>query len=541
LKKSLLLLPLICLAACRKDGPPAAAVRSADYNKAVAFYGHQNDSAFYYFSKVAGSLRDSLETALAYNWMGELQSDAGDYFGSQESLTRSLQFLADPQAAEYSCLVADYNELGMTSLKLKHYDAAIGFYKQALKYTAAAGTRATILNNQANAYQQQKDYDQAIRLFKIAIKQAPPGSKTYARALTNLAFTQWRRRPNYNPVPELLTALAIRVKQHDLWGQNASYAHLSDYYMGSKPDSALFYTRAMYAVARQLNSPDDRLESLRKLVLLGSQPALNFPVYLRTADSLQTARNAAKNQFALIRYHTEESKAANLKLQKDNTEKRYQLIKQRALLYTLLLTLLAVVIWYRKRTRTAVRESQLKTSKKVHDVVANGLYRIMTELDHQSDIDKTRLADKIEDLYEQSRDISYEKAQYSPRPFNERLAGLVTAFATAATKVALAGNSKELWQQVTSAAQYEIENILQELMVNMKKHSRASSVAIRFEQEGKQLHIYYTDNGIGLDSGKPFGNGLNNTVSRITGLKGTLTFDTSVEQGLKLHLALPVL
>jgi signal transduction histidine kinase len=535
-----LLLILVCFCACRREDPEPLMIKTPDFKKAEAFYDHQNDSAFYYFNKVAGSSKDSLQIAQAYNWMGEIQSDAGDYFGSQESLAISLKFIAEPQKNEYSCLAANYNELGMTSLKLKHYDAAIGFYDQALKFTADSGIRATIRNNQANAYQQKKAYDPAIRLFREAIKLAPPNGKIYARVLTNLAFTEWLKQPAYDPIPEMRKALAIRRKLQDRWGQNGSYAHLSDYYLRSNADSALFYTRALDSIARRLNSADDRLEALQKLILLGNNPKENFQAYQQLNNSVQDVRNAAKNQFALIRYHTEESKAANLKLQKDNAEKKYQLSKLSILLYTLLVALVVVVVWYRKRTQAAVRESELRTSKKVHDVVANGLYRIMTELDHQNDLDKTRLADKIEDLYEKSRDISYEREPFTSGLFHEKITDLVSSFANESLKVALVGNHKDLWRKMSPPAQYDLEHILQELMVNMKKHSQATSVAIRFERGADRIDIHYTDNGIGIMGAVSYKNGLANTVSRINSLQGTITFDTNVQPGLKIHITFPV-
>nr|GFD55410.1 hypothetical protein [Tanacetum cinerariifolium] len=56
--------------------------------------------------------------------------------------------------------------------------------------------------------------------------------------------------------------------------------------------------------------------------------------------------------------------------------------------------------------QNALRNSQLNTSKRVHDVVANGLYRVMTEIENQADMDRENVLDKIEALYEKSRDIS---------------------------------------------------------------------------------------------------------------------------------------
>jgi signal transduction histidine kinase len=228
-----------------------------------------------------------------------------------------------------------------------------------------------------------------------------------------------------------------------------------------------------------------------------------------------------------------------------------QIIKQQIILGVILFVFIGgavlAVIWYRKRKRRleleasyAIRESQLKTSKKVHDVVANGLYRMMTEIDNQDDIDKARLLDKIEDMYEKSRDISYEQPQLPARNFPERLGVLLKAFATERTKVVLVGNKNELWNIVSTPVQYEIEHVLQELMINMKKHSQAENVAVRFERKDKQIHIYYTDDGVGFPKEVQYKNGLRSTGNRINHIQGSINFETNPEKGLRILISFPV-
>jgi signal transduction histidine kinase len=539
--------------ACHQEKPQAPVINVPDYQKAAAFFDRQNDSAFYYFNKVAGSSKDSLQVAMAYNWMGEIQSDAGDYFGSQESLSTSLKFLDDQKTKNYRCLTADYNELGVTSLNLKNYDAAIGFYDQAFKFTDQSETKATILNNQANAYQKKKDYKRALKLYRAAIILTGTKGAGYARILTNMAFTQWLKQPGYNAAPELLQALGIRLREQDRWGQNASYAHLADYYTRSKPDSALHYAREMYTTATRINSPDDRIEALQKLIGLGTpQDARQyFALYQALDDSLQTARNAAKNQFALIRYNSEKNKADNLKLQKDNAEGKYQLIRQSILFYSTLFLLVAgtviAIIWYRKRkirlqleAENTIRESQLKTSQKVHDVVANGLYVIMTEVENEAEVHKENLLDRIEVLYEKSRDISYEEISYPEQAFPAQIANLLKSFATAGTRVVLSGNTETLWKNVTGTAKRELEHILQELMVNMKKHSRAGNVGIKFEQQDDRITITYTDDGIGLTADIQHKNGLKNTGNRIKAIRGAISFAGNGASGLRIQISFPI-
>lgn len=523
------------------------------YRKAYAFLSRQNDSAFYYFNQVAANARDSLQTAMAYNIMSVIQSDAGDHYGAQESLSASLRYLDEASARDHACLANDYNELGMNSTDLKNYDSAISFFLQAMKFTSDSSFRPVILNNEAYAYQCKKDYAGALKIYReLIVKSRVKNGAAYTRILTNMATTKWLDDPHYPAAPELLNALRLRQQEQDLWGQNSSYINLARYYLHSRPDSALFYASKMYNIAQRLNSPDDQLEALETLVQVGPARDIRpyFERFRQLDDSLQTARNAAKNQFALIRYNVEKNKADNLKLQKDNSEKKYQIIEQNLRFYlTLAAFVLLVVIafrWYTKRkkrmeqdAKNAVHESQLKASKKVHDTVANDIYRIMKKIEYDPVLDKDWLLDNIDDVYQRSRDISYEIVKEPGGDFHNQLSELLTSFATGETKVILVGNEETLWNKINKVHRQEIRYILQELMVNMKKHSQATNVIVKFEESDGHCRISYFDDGLGLPERTAHKNGLTNTGNRIKAMQGKVIFDTDIGKGLRIHLSFP--
>lgn len=545
---------LAVLCSCREAKRPVPKANWDTYRKAYAFLSNKPDSAFYYFNEVVSASKDSQQVAMAYTNMGMIQSEAGDDFGAQESLLLSLKFLDEKDGKDHSSLVNDYNELGLTSFNLKNYGAAIRFYDRALAATADEQLKLVILNNKANAYREQKAYGPALNIYRTITGKTGKEGTAYARALTNMAATQWLSDPRYDAAPELLKALAIRVKEKDEWGQNSSFAHLADYYTPSRPDLALSYARRLYAMAQRLQSPDNRLDALEKLVRLAPPKESRgyFVKYRELGDSIQTARNASKNQFALIRYNVQKERADKLKLQKENTEKKYQIDRQRAVIVgTFVLIVLGVFFlrfWYRKRqqqsemkAQQAIRESELKTSKKVHDVVANGLYRIMKEVENGSGIDKAVLLDSIDNLYERSRDISYEDQNRQATPFHERIADLLNSFATDRIRVLSAGNTENFWEHASPGQQDELWAVLQELLVNMRKHSQAENVALRFNVEGEKIHIHYADDGRGISGTLKKKNGLRNTGNRIKSIGGELNFETDQEKGLKIHITFPAI
>ncbi|SFW48113.1 tetratricopeptide repeat-containing sensor histidine kinase [Chitinophaga sancti] len=543
------LILIACLFACnqRQVSPPVV-TKNAEYSKADSFlYRHQRDSAFYYFNKIVSGSKDSLLIASSYNNMAVIVADAGDYFGSQDYLLLSLRYLDERQESNFYCLSSDYNELGGTSLRLKNYDAALNYYDLAIKYAQDDVFKQIFLNNKAVVYKDQKNFSGAIAIYDTIIHKTGSDRKAYAMILSNRANVRWLKDSSYNAAQELSTALQIRTEVQDPWGQNASYAHLSDYYTSSHPDSALIYANKMYAKARELDSPDDEVQALQKLIRLSPPQHIKpyFARYQYLSDSIQTARNTAKNQYALIRYDAEKNKAENLRLQKDNANKRLQIIEQRVMIYSAIGAVVLIIFLYLKRRQqlaleaeNRIRKDRLKTSQKIHDVVANGLYRMMTEIEYQSAIDKEALLDKIETMYEQSRNISYEQPA-AVEDYQAEIAQLLMAFSTDKVKVIIVGNYKELWSQLNNTVKIEAKHILQELMINMKKHSQASNVVIKFEQQDNQINIQYTDDGVGLPADYKMGNGLTSTENRIKNINGKLIFATNTKKGLKIQITFP--
>jgi tetratricopeptide (TPR) repeat protein len=546
---SIFLGSLLACTSNRKTPPP---VFTPTFEKGESFFNKNNDSAFYYFNLVATGTTDSLQIATAYSYMGIIQAYEGDHYGGQESLLKSLTYLDETQKGDQDCLSSDYYELGNVCLNLKNYEAAIDYYHKALKYLERPGDQNIALNSIALIYEKKGDYDQAIDLYKSLLTKSKDSKIEYARVLSNYAKAKWLKDSTYPAGPELQHALQIRKDSNDIRGLNASYAHLSDYYSRSLPDSALYYAGKRYEMAMEMNSPDDQVEALAKLITLSPTNLLKpyFIRYQYLTDSIQTAKNAAKNQFALIRYEAAKNKADNLQLQKDNAQKKTQLLIQWFLFVLTILSFIAagiiLVLRYRKRrqqiefaSRQEIQEYQLKTSRKVHDVVANKLYHIMTNLKYKSSIDKKELIDDIDFLYEQSRDISYDHPTISKIPFHVKIDNLLASFGSEHIKVLIFGNGPKLWSRINEQIQLEVEHILQELMINMTKHSQANAVMIKFECQNDQVQILYTDNGIGISPQVKYGNGLQNTVSRIKRIDGQYTFEHP-DKGLKIHISFPI-
>jgi hypothetical protein len=85
----------------------------------------------------------------------------------------------------------------------------------------------------------------------------------------------------------------------------------------------------------------------------------------------------------------------------------------------------------------------------VHDVVANGLYQTMVEIQNIDNLPKENLLDKLENLYEKSRDISNENPQEKTLNFSEKISEMLSSFSCEEIKVLIIGNSENYWKQLS--------------------------------------------------------------------------------------------
>ena len=111
---------------------------------------------------------------------------------------------------------------------------------------------------------------------------------------------------------------------------------------------------------------------------------------------------------------------------------------------------------------------------------------------------------------------------------------LLLSYKTEAIKAIVKDISKIKWQSLTNEKKMTLYRVLQELMTNMTKHSKASLVALTFGQTGKKMTINYKDNGRGCALIK--NSGLRNTENRMESIKGTITFESQLNHGFKATL-----
>lgn len=524
--------------------------------KAYVFLdNNQQDSSFVYFDLASGYYLQDGDTLSAANcliYMAITLYDEGDYYGAQEMSLTANTMLDSLDKSHYEWLASNYNILANAISAIDDVSLSFPYYDLAIRFAHDSLTANVYKNNKAVTLYQAGRYDEAFEIYESNLNKSFSNAEEYARALSNYANLKWRIDERYDALPDLKIALQLREKNKDTWGMHSSYSHLHAYYINiNDSKSALYYARKAYTAAQYLNSPDDKLKAIVRMINLNSTDSVKhyFALYKSLEDSIQTTRLKARNQYVLIRHEVEKNKSENTKLHAEIAQKKASASRQRMLTGVICVFALSVMIvslnWYRKReirieleVGNRIKENQLKISRKVHDVVANGIYRVMSEIEYIEGYNRELILDKLELMYEKSRDISYEVE--NDFQYSQNIIALLHSFANEKIKILIVGNEEKLWDKILNSHKNEILLIYQEIMVNMCKHSCASEVVVAFKIKRNKLYMSYQDNGKGCKSNMNFGNGLNNTVSRINQMAGIIIFEATEGKGLIIKMTIPI-
>jgi signal transduction histidine kinase len=554
MNKILSFILLITLLHCKKDNKYNTSNSSnpsnANFARAKEFTNTNLDSAFIHFNLAKNDFlikNDSVGAARSLVNMAIIQSDKGDYYGSIETSLEADKYLktAPKNKLVNNLYSSNYNNLAISSKFLENFSDAEKYYQEALKMTIDENYISVINNNISDMLILQNKTEPAINHLQKLLNSKD--SISYARILNNLAKAKFLGLVNYNAIPELEKALRIRELQKDTLGMNSSFATLADYFYSKDKKKSLFYAKMMLNRASLNKSPDDQLEALQKIINLDKENYLKYFGRFQTLnDSVQTARSKAKNQFAVIRYDVEQKNADNQKLKRQDAEKEVKIFRQYLIVAILIVAIVFIIIWYRRRQirlrqekELEVKNTQLKMSKKVHDVVANGLYHMMIDVQNNPEMDKTRILNDIEKMYEESRDISHENI--AEEDFALRFINMLTSYSSDEQKVFPVGYQESIWENISYNTQLELYYILREILVNMKKHSQAKLASVKFEKQENILKIKYTDNGTGInDLDKQKGTGIQNTENRMDTIGGDITFEKNPAGGLIIQLTIPI-
>lgn len=556
---------VLVLVSCNKKNP---ILQETKTNKTYQIYmeyaekyfsNSQYSRAFVYYNKsklACDASKDNAKIIYSLLKMAAIQQMQGDYISSESTATEAIPFFNNDIDNQYKISV--YNILGNNYKNLYDYDNAIYYYTKSISLSTDALTKAILKNNIAVVYMEKQNYQEAFKILNplLSIKEVKDDNENYARILDNLGFSFFKIGNSKQGLDYINQAIKIREQIKDDFGLTSSYHHLSEFYNSSNPALSYRYALMSYNKATQVNNVNDRLESLELLIKNSTEnQSKNFTeAYIRISDSLSKVTQKAKNQFAKIKYDSTKEKNENLILKTQKAENALQLEQQKNRNYisyfVIFVGILSTVFLYyhqknknRKEKEKAVYDSETRISKKLHDELANDLYQTMAfaeTQDLQNPIKKEALLGNLDRIYSLTRNISRENSKIETgAKFEEELKEMLSGYNNNETRIIIKDNGDINWLKIQPEKKIALYRVLQELMVNMKKHSQCSFASIGFESNERSIEINYSDNGIGVKNTLTLKNGLHNVENRIRAINGTITFDIETNTGFKVKIAVP--
>ncbi|OHT45052.1 ATP-binding protein [Flavobacterium tructae] len=529
-------------------------------DKAIENFKEQNfNTSFYEFNKskqLYEILKDSANIGYVLTMIGCIQQVNGDYYGSKETVTEAIVYVK-----KKSMYAADINNaLGIADKELSQYNDAIFYYKEAVKDYPTALQKLLPLSNIAPVYIHQKKYPQAIAILEFILSTKLLDDKSQeinkARIQDNLGYSYFKNGIDEKGFHLMNEALQTRNEIKDTYGSIESYLHLADYHAKKDIQRSDENALAAYNIATKLNSIDERLEALQILISNDHSPQNHKYVqkYFKLNDSIIKVRNNFKNKFAKIKYDAKVEKDENAKLRLEKAETQLSLQKAKYLrivyiiIFVFLVILILIVVRYYKNKNKAIEfktsyMTEARIAKKIHDELANDVYNVIAFAESQplsKENTRENLLQKLDDIYGRVRGISRENNKIETgADFTYSIKEMLSTYKTNERNIIVTNLESINWETINDTKKITISRILQELMVNMRKHSNASIVGIKFENNEKSIAINYTDNGKGFEKATIAKNGLQNMEQRIQAVKGTITFDTAPDKGFKANLSIP--
>lgn len=541
----------------------------------------QKDSAYYYYQKAEKLYRilnNKQQTGKMLFKKAYILFFEGNYTESEAQVSKALFYLKNGKDAEI--LFTSYSLMGLNFEKLEEYQDALKYHllaKSILKdingnnsdlekkylYSVASSI------NLSNTYEKNLQYDKSIlELESILTSQLKEKLiKGYVNALGNLGYSKMKRGITEGTDNYFKEALTLS-KEND-FKDNIVYQlkNLGEYYSIIKDSvRSTRYLKQSLQLAEKLKMGDEIKKSLQLLSQIDKHNAAIYDKrYIVISDSLAKAQRINRNKYARIEYETSVVEYENKVLSTKNT---YIIIGSLLLIFALVLLIVSRYIKsqkreieFRKEQQKAeeeifelLKEYQLKLSiakeleqnrisKELHDSVMNKLYGARMQLGILNDSDVKEIKEKrliyvdlLQEIEQEIRTIAHDLQseiidnQFDYIPLLSNLIQLQNEIGTTLFIFEVDPNID--WDVIDSLVKINIFRIVQESLLNVTKHAKATMCNISVSLEANHLILLINDDGVGFDiNATKQGIGLNNILERVKTIKAELEISSTFNEG----------
>ncbi|EDP98383.1 ATP-binding protein [Kordia algicida OT-1] len=538
-------------------GLAKASYKLGHYRKEIDSFKLSYDS-FVESKKLFLKINDSVKVAEVLLRIAEVEKASGNYGSSQSSSIEGLQYLVHADEVKlrskfYYTIAVAAKEQGNLKIAEKRVNEALDLAKDSIAFKKIGKNRViNYRNTKANIFKEKGELDRAINIYESLLKNdfGKLIERDEARINANLAHTLFLK-DGFNKRSDSLLKFSLSYYKkgnptREMISTNMKLAELN-----SKRDKqkATYYIEEVEKYAKILNNKKSLYEAQQLKIRLFPNYK-NIERYLSLEREVNREDKAIETEIANAKFDVEEEenktiKADNERIKAENkANKFYNFILWLSLILIIIIVLVFIIYNKIKRQHKiekvkTVHVTEARISSKVHDELANDLYKLISQLE-TTDPEKEVILDKLDLIYNQARDISKQIQRINTsKEFPSELNNLFRSYRSEDVNVLLKRYDIDIWNGISSHVKATIYRVLQELLTNMKKHSNATLVVVSIEKLNKQLFIQYIDNGKGF-SEEISKNGLQNAENRIHAIQGKLTFDTELHKGCKFSINVPV-
>lgn len=352
---------------------------------------------------------------------------------------------------------------------------------------------------------------------------------------------------------------------------------------GNCRDGIVYFKRAL-ALYTAVHLPEGMMYATNMLGLAYSkcgdaaQTFATMTSLRNLRDSIFRAETAEKTAEYRTLYETEKKEKENIALTKDNALKQLQIVKEVKTKHTIiilsisgLITLFVVflLLYYRYKQRKkqemderialqqklrfkAVLEAEEKERVRIARELHDGLGQVLSAAklninavdSHNQDDDKLMDNAKklLDDAVREVRSISHNLMPSGLMEF-----GLPTALDELVSKIndarllEVSLTIHEGAERLNHSVEIAVYRIVQEVLNNMIKHSKANKVQVLLDYRNDKILLLIQDNGVGFDTGtieQSSGIGWKNIFSRVYMMNGDITIDSMPGSGTAVNIEL---
>ncbi|MFD0962997.1 ATP-binding protein [Pseudofulvibacter geojedonensis] len=437
---------------------------------------------------------------------------------------------------------------------LKERDSAFSIFKNLIKnYSQIPNTEAILGKTYANLtglYSYIQDHESADKMGEKAIEYFTKIKDTMSviGVRSNLAISQVYRQEYEKAEQNYLEAIPLLKDTSNLKILNMKaiqYSNLSDLYERqgnyNKSLETLKKAHSLYNIHKEkyLNHTVSEIEakySKEKAIATEVKKRKEMQLFFSIIGAIALIILIS----GLILYRNSKLKAKNLALvlEKNKLEKLNEIEK--------------IQNENSNKVIAATLDGRLKERKNISQILHNSVNSLLSSANLHLQVVKKKSSDSIDELEKSTRIIN--EASDKVRDLSHTLIsdvlinfGLSYALEDLCEKysndqLTFSFHKGTYLVRLEQDFEIKINNIVEEIVNNIIKHSQATKASINLNQDQNQLIINITDNGIGFESSNELheGIGINQIKARVKNLKGTISINSSNENGTNVIIKVPI-